>query len=80
MDFNKMTKKQIDEYGESIGIKLDRRKNKKTMIANLNKAQRSNAKASKAKAVKNTKAEPKKPARTKVEEGFWNKFKNFFKT
>lgn len=33
---NKMTKKQLDEYAESIGIKLDRRKKKADMIADLN--------------------------------------------
>jgi hypothetical protein len=77
MDFNKMTKKEIDEYAESIGINLDRRKNKKTMISELKKAQKAKAKAPKAKAPKSSK-KPSKPARSKVEEGFWNKFKNFF--
>lgn len=27
-----MTKKEIDEYAETLGVKLDRRKTKKTMI------------------------------------------------
>jgi hypothetical protein len=76
MDFNKMTKKEIDEYAESIGINLDRRKNKKTMISELKKAQKAKAKAPKAKAPKSSK-KPSKPARSKVEEGFWNKFKTF---
>ncbi len=40
MDFNKMTKKEIDEYGKSVGIKLDRRKNKKSMIDELKKFQK----------------------------------------
>jgi hypothetical protein len=82
MDFNKMTKKEIDEYAESIGINLDRRKNKKTMISELKKAQKAKAKAPKAKAPKakapKSSKKPSKPARSKVEEGFWNKFKNFF--
>jgi len=81
MDFNKMTKKEIDEYGKSVGIKLDRRKNKKYMIDELKKFQKANAKVSKSKAVKNSKkpkAKVKKPVSTKVEAGFWNKFKNFF--
>jgi len=31
-----MTKKQLDEYGESIGLKLDRRKTKQAMIDEIN--------------------------------------------
>jgi hypothetical protein len=77
MDFNKMTKKEIDEYAESIGINLDRRKNKKTMIAVLKKAQKTNAKVVKAKVVK-AKAVKAKVVKAKVEEGFWSKFKSFF--
>jgi len=35
LSFDKMTKKQLDEYAESKGIKLDRRKKKADMIADL---------------------------------------------
>jgi len=31
-----MTKNQLDEYGESIGLKLDRRKTKQAMIDEIN--------------------------------------------
>lgn len=38
MNFQKMTKQQLKEYGESIGIKLDLKKKKDVLIAELNKA------------------------------------------
>jgi len=38
MNFNKMTKQQLKEYGESIGIKLDIRKKKDALIDELSKA------------------------------------------
>ena len=34
-ELNKMTKVQIDEYGEKFGLKLDRRWAKKRMITDL---------------------------------------------
>ena len=34
-NFHRMTKKQLEEYGRSIGIELDRRHNKKTLIETL---------------------------------------------
>jgi len=36
MDFNKMTKQQLKEYGETIGIKLDLKKKKSELIDELN--------------------------------------------
>ena len=35
-DLTKMTKKKLEEYGRTIGIELDRRHSKKTLIAELN--------------------------------------------
>ena len=34
-DFKKMTKKQLEEYGRSLGIELDRRHTKKKLIETL---------------------------------------------
>ena len=34
-DFSEMTKSQIETYGRKIGIELDRRQNKTTLIAKL---------------------------------------------
>lgn len=42
VDFGKMTKAKLDEYGESKGIKLDRRKTKANMIADLEAAMKGN--------------------------------------
>lgn len=36
MDFNKMTKQQLKDYGETIGIKLDHKKKKTDLIDELN--------------------------------------------
>ena len=38
MNFNKMTKQQLKDYGETIGIKLDLKKKKDVLIEELNKA------------------------------------------
>ena len=38
MNFKKMTKQQLKEYGETIGIKLDLKKKKDALIAELNEA------------------------------------------
>ena len=35
VDFSQMTKSQIETYGRSLGIELDRRQNKTTLIAEL---------------------------------------------
>ena len=35
VDFSQMTKSQIETYGRSLGIELDRRKNKTDLIAKL---------------------------------------------
>ena len=34
-DFESMTKKQLEEFGRTIGIELDRRQNKKVLIKEL---------------------------------------------
>ena len=39
VDFRAMTKKQLEEYGRTLGIELDRRHNKKKLIARLESAQ-----------------------------------------
>ena len=36
VDYNKMTKAKLEEYGRTIGIELDRRKTKANMIKDLN--------------------------------------------
>jgi hypothetical protein len=83
-----MTKKQLDNHAETIGIKLDRRKSKKDMITELNKK----LKAKKAPAKKPKKAPAKKPKKAKnslpraprmvpelaSEKGFWATLKGFF--
>lgn len=38
MDFNKMTKQQLKDYGETIGVKLDIKKKKADLIDELNKS------------------------------------------
>ena len=35
IDYNKMTKAKLEEYGRTIGIELDRRKTKANMIKDL---------------------------------------------
>ena len=36
-DFENMTKKQLEDFGRTIGIELDRRQNKKVLIKELEK-------------------------------------------
>ena len=36
-DFESMTKKQLEDFGRTIGIELDRRQNKKVLIKELQK-------------------------------------------
>ena len=36
-DFESMTKKQLEDFGRTIGIELDRRQNKKVLIKELEK-------------------------------------------
>ena len=35
VDLNAMTKKQLEEYGRTLGVELDRRHSKKKLIAKL---------------------------------------------
>ena len=58
MNLQKMTKKQLEAHGRTIGIELDRRKSKKDMITELNKV----SKTAKKKAVAKKKAPTKKKA------------------
>ena len=39
VDFQSMTKRQLEEYGRTLGLELDRRHNKKKLIARLESAQ-----------------------------------------
>lgn len=39
VDLKNMTKKQLETYGRSLGIELDRRHNKKKLIARLESVQ-----------------------------------------
>ena len=62
-----MTKKQLDKHAETIGIKLDGRKSKKDMIAELNKKLKAKkAPAKKPIAKKAKKAPAKKPVAKKA--------------
>ena len=36
-DFESMTKKQLEDFGRTIGLELDRRQNKKVLIKELEK-------------------------------------------
>ena len=36
-DFESMTKKQLEDFGRTIGLELDRRQNKKVLIEELEK-------------------------------------------
>jgi hypothetical protein len=90
MNYQEMTKKQLDNHAETIGIKLDRRKSKKDMIAELNKKLK--AKKAPAKKPVAKKAPAKKPKKAKnslppaprmvpelaSEKGFWATLKGFF--
>ena len=77
MNFQKMTKKQLEEYGRSVGIELDRRKTKKDLIAELKKAPAKKAPAKKEPAKK---APVVKKTNTDVPTlGFWDKLKKYFK-
>ena len=37
-DFQSMTKRQLEEYGRTVGVELDRRHNKAKLIAKLESA------------------------------------------
>lgn len=88
MNFQKMTKKQLEAHGRTIGIELDRRKTKKALIAELTKATKKHADAkleSAKKAVadryeiakKKNKASVKKAPVAK-KESFLDKWRKFF--
>ena len=67
MNYQEMTKKQLDKHAETIGIKLDGRKSKKDMIAELNKKLKAKkAPAKKPIAKKAKKAPAKKPVAKKA--------------
>jgi hypothetical protein len=67
MNYQEMTKKQLDKHAETIGIKLDGRKSKKDMIAELNKKLKAKkAPAKKPVAKKAKKAPAKKPVAKKA--------------
>jgi hypothetical protein len=36
-NFHRMTKKQLEEYGRTLGLELDRRRSKKSLIETLEK-------------------------------------------
>ena len=67
MNYQEMTKKQLDKHAETIGIKLDGRTSKKDMIAELNKKLKAKkAPAKKPVAKKAKKAPAKKPVAKKA--------------
>jgi len=86
MNFQKMTKKQLEAHGRTIGVELDRRKSKKDLITELKKASTKKKPVAKKKTVivsapatKEIVAELEK-ASTKNEpkDGFWESIKKFF--
>ena len=66
MNLKSMTKAQLEEYGRTIGIELDRRKTKKDLIAELNKATKKKAPATKKAPAKKATAKKKAPATKKA--------------
>ena len=67
MNYQEMTKKQLDNHAKTIDIKLDGRKSKKDMIAELNKKLKAKkAPAKKPIAKKAKKAPAKKPVAKKA--------------
>jgi len=67
MNYQEMTKKQLDNHAKTIDIKLDGRKSKKDMIAELNKKLKAKkAPAKKPVAKKAKKAPAKKPVAKKA--------------
>jgi len=55
MQYNKLTKKELEEYGRTLGIELDRRKNKNTLIAEIKKAEKKKTSTNKNKTKKTNK-------------------------
>jgi len=92
MNLNKMTKKQLESHGRTIGIELDRRKSKKNMISELKKASKPVAKkkpiakkkpvAKKKKVIHGSPPKPKvvppAPEKPAPEKNFWDKIREFF--
>jgi cell division septation protein DedD len=93
MNYQKMTKKQLEEYGRTIGIELDLRKTKTSLIETLKAAAKPKTKKAAPKKPKTKKAAPKKatpkkaapkkkPASTvvpqPVSKSFWDKIREFF--
>ena len=83
MNFQKMTKKQIDKHAETLGIKLDARKSKKDMIADLNKATKKKPVAKKApvkkpvaKKAPTVTSMPSKNSTSKL--SIWDKIRQYF--
>ncbi len=64
MNFQKMTKKQLEAHGRKNGVELDHRKSKKDMIVDLNKAPAKKPVAKKAVAKKAPSVIVKKPQPT----------------
>jgi hypothetical protein len=70
MNFNKMTKKQLEEHARTIGIELGRGKLKKDMIAELEKATTTKKKP----AAKKKQTTKKKPVVEEDTAGCWKGF------
>jgi hypothetical protein len=76
MNLQKMTKKQLEAHGRTIGIELDRRKSKKDLITELKKASTKKKAPVKKKPVAKKKAPVAKPVTPKS--SFWSRLKNYF--
>jgi hypothetical protein len=75
MNLQKMTKKQLEAHGRTMGIELDRRKSKKDMIAELNKVTKKTKK--KAPVAKKKAPVAKKKAVVLPKVSFWSKVKKY---
>jgi hypothetical protein len=78
MNYQKMTKKKLEEYGRTIGIELDLRKTKPSLIEILTAAEKPKTKKAALK-----KAAPKKKPASKVvpqpvPKSLWGKIREFF--
>ena len=82
MNFQKMTKKQLEAHGRKNGVELDRRKSKKDMIIELNKAPAKKPVAKKPVAKIVEKPRPtmpsKPPTHVAPKLSFFDKVKKFF--
>jgi len=66
MQYNKLTKKELEEYGRTLGIELDRRKKKDDLISAIKNAEKNAKKKSVAKKAPAKKTTAKKTTAKKA--------------